>query len=302
MQTAALNAVNDLAVNGIVNRKSCQIDRDLNAVFAVLGAAVSHTDIRRIGKVRLGIKGFHAEIVYLLFGGRKLLVLSGMLLCALHAFAHGVPIEHIAYRVRHGKLGALHRRVALKDISLRRRDHTACVLVKLLRGQPFRFVRQFVIQFTHFGNLLVCAVCPQVLVAASAGTKIVVAVCLQAAEELIICAEVCRRVRLEHIRFCRRRLVRRVRLEHILRNRLDQKLRHIAKTNAVHIMRGVLAVAVQYNNIGYRQAVTGEIGWALDVEPRINILQRSFGRKRRGVFQVVVAAVYRMTVFVDVRQ
>ena len=61
-------------------------------------------------------------------------------------------------------------------------------------------------------------------------------------------------------------------------------------TNAVHIMRGVLAVAGQHNNIGYRQAAIGEIGWALDVEPRINILQRSFGRKRRGVFQVVVAA------------
>ena len=101
----------------------------------------------------------------------------------------------------------------------------------------------------------------------------------------------CRRIALEHIA-----LRRRVPLEHILLRLLGQEFRYIGKADAVHIVRGILSVPVQHHNIRNRQAVTGEVGRTVDIELIINAVQCGIRGERCGIFQLVVAAVYRHAV------
>ena len=85
-------------------------------------------------------------------------------------------------------------------------------------------------------------------------------------------------------------------MEHILLRLLGQEFRYIGKADAVHIVRGILSVPVQHHNIRNRQAVTGEVGRTVDIELNINAVQCGIRGERCGIFQLVVAAVYRHAV------
>ena len=98
----------------------------------------------------------------------------------------------------------------------------------------------------------------------------------------------CRRIALEHIA-----LRRRVPLEHIFLRLFGKELRYIGKADAVHIVRGILSISMQHHNIRNRQAVTGEVGRTVDIELIINVVQCGIRGERCGIFQLVVAAVYR---------
>ena len=66
-----------------------------------------------------------------------------------------------------------------------RRSHTLCIAVNRFFGQPFRLFRQSIVQFTHFGDLLTDAACPQMAGIAFTSAQEILAIRTKAIQQAV---------------------------------------------------------------------------------------------------------------------
>ena len=73
---------------------------------------------------------------------------------------------------------------------------------------------------------------------------------------------------------------------------LLEKLRYFPMADTSYIVGGVLAVMMEYHNIGNGKAMSLEVGGVVEIEPGVNIFKGSVRRKGRGVDQLIIRPVY----------